>query len=737
MKHIQFIIYLMVITHCTVGQSSVTSLFSSNEKVGDKHFERLAFAPALDAYLLALKSNEDNDTLKLKIAESYRLLNDPESASKWYGEVLPQNAGMDAAYYIHYADVLTSAGKYDEAKDWYLKYGAQTPEDGRVKEKIRGIEDIEKLNKNEFEVSINKVDWNSEFSDFSPAYYGDELLFVSARPGKMNNLQDFKWDGSNFLDIYQVNDNGSVASFNRNVNGKYHEGPLVVYDEGRKMIFTRDNYYKGKLKASKNGTTKLNLYYAERDSVSDQWGDPQPLPFNNDEYSVGHPAISEDGLTLYFVSDMPGGKGGTDIYKSEMKDGNWGEPVNLGEPINTEGNEMFPFLNHDEELFFASNGQPGLGGLDIYVIDVIKNKKVINLGAPINSNLDDFGLIIDKKEGYFSSNRDGGKNHDDIYSFTAERPFLTNYLASGTVYDKTSKAILDNAVVKLYDEGGNLLDSTYSDKNGKYAFTVDTGKKYSIKADKEDYFPTELSFKTLNSEEGLWENDLYLNSDYGFQLIGEVVLKGTEEAVPGVQVKITDNFTGKDILTAQTDNAGGFVNPLEDKKPGDRVSYQIQLQKDGYLGKNFVLNHLLKEPGPIYLKEFVDLSMDKIEVGTDIGKLVDLKPIYFDLGKSNIRKDAALELDKVVKVMKENPTLQIELGAHTDSRGSAVSNEKLSDKRAKASAAYIISQGIDASRITGKGYGESQLINECADGVKCSEEQHQNNRRTEFKVVKM
>lgn len=503
------------------------------------------------------------------------------------------------------------------------------------------------------------------------------------------------------------------------------------------MIFTRDNYYKGKLKASKNGTTKLNLYYAERDSVSDQWGDPQPLPFNNDEYSVGHPAISEDGLTLYFVSDMPGGKGGTDIYKSEMKDGNWGEPVNLGEPINTEGNEMFPFLNHDEELFFASNGQPGLGGLDIYVIDVIKNKKVINLGAPINSNLDDFGLIIDKKEGYFSSNRDGGKNHDDIYSFTAERPFLTNYLASGTVYDKTSKAILDNAVVKLYDEGGNLLDSTYSDKNGKYAFTVDTGKKYSIKADKEDYFPTELSFKTLNSEEGLWENDLYLNSDYGFQLIGEVVLKGTEEAVPGVQVKITDNFTGKDILTAQTDNAGGFVNPLEDKKPGDRVSYQIQLQKDGYLGKNFVFNHLLKEPGPIYLKEFVDLSMDKIEVGTDIGKLVDLKPIYFDLGKSNIRKDAALELDKVVKVMKENPTLQIELGAHTDSRGSAVSNEKLSDKRAKASAAYIISQGIDASRITGKGYGESQLINECADGVKCSEEQHQNNRRTEFKVVKM
>ena len=740
MKNIQFILYFIVMAHCAIGQNSIGSLFSNNETIGDKYFDRLAFSPALNSYLIAHKNNQENDSLKLKIAESYRLLNDPENACTWYGEALSANANVDAKYYIHYGDVLTSVGKYDEAKAWYQKYNAINPDDVRTKEKIKGLENRDNFYKNKAEVSIKKSDFNSEYSDFSPAYFGDELLFISARPGKKHIATEFKWDGSNFLDIYQVTDSGSVKLFKKEINGKYHEGPLVIYDEGRKMIFTRDNYEKGKLRTSKDGTTKLNLYFTERDSISDQWGEIQSLPFNNDEYSVGHPAISSDGLTLYFISDMPGGYGKTDIYKSEMKNGNWSEPINLGKPVNTEGDEMFPFLKNNSELFFASNGHQGLGGLDIYVYDLAQNSKVVNLGAPINSNLDDFGLIIDNENhsGYFSSNREGAKNNDDIYSFTAKSSFLINYLASGTVYDNMSKAPLGNVLVKLYDDKTNLIDSVYSNETGEYSFVVNTSQKYLIKAKKEDYFPSELSFETTE-EEGReeWKNDLYLNSDLSFQLVGEVVMRGTDESVPGVEVKIKDNFSGKEVFTGTTGKDGGFVYEINDKKINDKISYQIHLHKDDYLTKSVAMNNSLKKPGPIYLKEYVDLSIDKIEVGSDIGKLIDIKPIFFDLGKSNIRKDAALELDKVVKIMKENPKLQIELGAHTDSRGSATSNEILSDKRAKASAAYIISQGIDKSRISGKGYGESRLINECSDGVKCSEAQHQENRRTEFKVIKL
>lgn len=726
-----------------LGQSIFSNFIAGPQDIGDKLFNEYAYTDAIEAYNKALKKDPENDTISLKIAESYRLLNDPSEASIWYEKVLSNKDSYNPVYFLNYAEALASTQRYDEAKSWYDYYGNLEQEDERAEYKINTIETRSKLFQNTLTTAVSKAPFNGNGADFSPAFYNDDIVFVSSRESNSNIPIKFLWDNSEYLDLYIYRRSGEVEKFDAKLNTKFHEGPMVFFENNTKVIFTRNNYYKGKKKSDNKGVTKLKLYTAELSEGG--WGAVEPLEFNSDDYSVGHPAITSDGKTLYFASDMPGGEGGTDLYKVTRVQDSWSEPENLGPNINTKGNELFPFLHADKDLFFASNGHGGLGGLDIFGLDISKglHSKISNVGSPINTNLDDFGIILkeDGLSGYFSSNREKSLNNDDIYTFNTAKPLLQNYMVKGVVADKVTRNVLPNTLIYLIRDG-SVLSSTKSDDGGNYNFIVDPNTSYEIRAggngsddNEKTYLPYVDELATVENEDNIWLKDIELVEDYGFELFIKVMDKSTGEPLADAELSVIDNINGDTIFSDKVNQRGEFWYSIENKELNDRISYQIGLAKEGYLGKSLVYNGALDTPGRTDISKALDLHLDKIEIGTDIGKLIDVQPIYFDLGKYSIRPDAAQELDKIVKIMLENPNIEIELGSHTDARGNSPGNLRLSDKRAKASADYIISQGIDKSRILGKGYGEFQIINRCVDGVKCSEKEHQLNRRTEFKVT--
>ncbi len=441
---------------------------------------------------------------------------------------------------------------------------------------------------------------------------------------------------------------------------------------------------------------------------------------------------------------MPGGFGGADIYKVALNsDGTYGKPENLGKAINTEAQEMFPWINSEGYLFFSSNGHVGLGGLDVFVLFPPKDGlfgKLMNVGKPVNSQKDDFAFTMntDNLTGYFSSNREGGKGDDDIYSYNLLKPFKISLKVEGIIADLRTKAILPGAIVQLTDVKGNVIQSTVADATGAYAFDVEPDLEYKIVSTKNTYFDNFGTFTTkdLAPTVEVISKNVDLEKDPGLSLYALVSDRKSGTPIDGAILTIVDNITGDKVIYT-TPATGDYRRALADKKLDDRGSYNITIEKEGYFTKTITYATKFVKPGQYNVNDVLDLGLDP-EV-KDLSELVQINDIRFDLNKFNIRPDAAKELDKVVAVMNKYPNMIIELGAHTDCRASFKYNETLSDKRAKASAAYIKSKITKPERIYGKGYGEAILLNGCAcEGTvksTCSEEEHQKNRRTEFKVI--
>jgi len=726
----------------------VTKAQSLTEKRAEKFFNRLAYVKAAELYQRAAKQ-KSNDRVYERLGDCYRLMGRPGQSETWYGKVA-QGASPSPASLLYYAEALRANGKYAESQMWISKYYAVKDGDTRAKQYASAADDhYEKLTAQQPYFSIRSLEVNTVQADFGAAFFQDKIVFASSRIDKVSVQNVHTWNNMPFLNLYvsprdKEGNLGSASTLNKRINSRYHEGPSCFSADGNTLYFTRNNYFNKKFGKDSKGVNNLKIFRATQAGGS--WKE-ENLSINSDEFSVGHPALSPDGRYLYFASDMPGGKGMTDIYRAEIKaDGTLGAPENLGEGINTEGKEMFPFIDANGNLFFASDGQLGLGGLDVfYAPSNAQNGfgKAINPGAPVNSRADDFALVLDAsgQSGYLSSNREGGKGDDDLYAITSLRPLKKTYFVKGIAKDKASSAALPGATITLQDADGNIQTAS-SDANGNYQFEIEPGKNYSIVASAKDYFELRASAAlSASSDATELPKDLLLEKDPGLSLYLLVKEKNSSTPLEGVKLTITDNMNGQQLGHFTTAASGDWRNPLPGKKLGERVSYQIRLEKDGYLAKTVTYNASIEKAGPLNVHETLDISLDKIAVGLDLAKIIDIKPIYFDLGKSNIRKDAAAELDKIVKVMNENPAMVIELGSHTDCRSSAQSNTTLSDKRAKASAEYIRKKISKPERIYGKGYGETQLLNGCAceGAVKstCPEEEHQKNRRTEFKVIKM
>lgn len=733
------ITFSLLITSASFAQSL-------KQKVADKNYTLLAYEKAAPMYAeLAKKSKASTEVIR-RAADSYRMLNATVESEKWYNKLVSK-PDVQATDYYNYAQVLLLNSKYNDAENQMKKFHELKSDNSVAKRYTNSnLNYIKEIKKDSLNFEIKNVDAiNTSESDFAPSYFNNktELAFASNKENHGGSNKEFAWDNTSFLDLYKTKlDTAKQTAekpsrYDKALKTTYHDGPVSFSPDGKTMLLTRSNYYDDKLQKSSANIVNIELYYATK--VGDKWSELKAFPYNNKDYSVGQACFSPNGKTVYFVSDMPGTYGYTDIWETNYDNTNFTQPKNLGQEVNTEGREMFPFVDDDNLLLFATDGRLGLGGLDINMASVNGDATYIgNIGYPVNTNKDDFGLIYDTKtmKGYFASNREGGKGKDDIYAVKLKEKLIKTQTIEGLVLDNNTLLPLPNSRVYLFDNQNKTIDSTIADATGKYAFVVkDINSLQKVNASKNNYRDGETNMPTAQNK--LKDINVLLNPKYSF--ICTVYDAKTKATIDSVSVTLIQTVK-TDNKNYYTDNQGRAGDEFANKKRGDNVESVVRFEKKGYITTMQDLSLKLDTALVINLNEYLNTSLHKMEKGIDIAKTININPIYFDLAKWNIRQDAAIELDKIIKVMIENPTMVIELGSHTDCRASKAYNMKLSDKRAKSSAAYIISKGIDKKRIYGKGYGESKLINKCeCEGTKitpCSEEEHQANRRTEFIIVK-
>lgn len=718
---------------------------SYKEHRGDLHASRFNYDKAIECYLVVMDTELENNFVMKKLGECYKHINNDTASVRWYEELMTTNKAEPDDLY-NYSIVLKNVGKYDESGE-VLKLYSQKKQSSQY---LLNHDVANSLLKDSLRFKITLVEQSSEFDDFSPAYFGNKLIFASARQGDDFLHREYERDGQPFLQLFVADTlaNGqldSIVPFDRKLNTRFHEGPVSFCPADSSMYFTRNNYkiFKG---VSNEGEVNLKIYKSKftyqhwlkridnlLDSIGidvhlddDDWRRVKEFQYNSKEFSTGHPTLTADGRVMYFVSNQPGGKGGTDIYRCFREGANeWSEPQNMKE-LNTEGNEMFPFIHQSGVLFFASDGWPGLGGLDIFKAEPKAGafSKPVNMGAPLNSIEDDFGLIADEetKAGYFSSNRSGGKGKDDLYHVVFNNEI--KYVLAGYITEKDTETTIANAQIKIKElEKGEELSLT-ADEQGFYFCDVDFTKSYQVQCAKGLYLPfSELpNFKDIK----VVNDTIYYNIELDYYgIYGSVFIKGSDEKVPNVELTCTPTNGGEAIVLS-SDTVGDFRTLL-----AKDTDYELAFNKTDFFALKADYTTKSKVTGYINVNEFIVLEIEEIV----LNKTIEIPNIYFDLGKWNIREDAAIELIKVVEFMNDNPTLNIELGSHTDARGSAASNQRLSQKRAESSVNWIVDHGIDKGRIAAKGYGENKLKNRCADGVRCSEAEHQENRRTEIRIT--
>jgi len=642
------IIYLVLIAFTCVKSYSQTN---KSEVKGDKEYAKYAYIDAIKTYERIYEKGYKSPDMLLKLGNAYYFNAELEKANKYYSELYAINPEQEPEFYYRHAQTLRAVKENEKADAMLALFMQKKSNDARAKILAKNRDYLAEIKKNSGRYKIENAGINSKYSDYGPAFMGTKVIFTSARDTGNFSKRIHTWTGQYFTNLFSANmgEDGSLSAvdkFGKQINTKFHEDTPAFTKDGKTVYFTRNNYLDNRgFDASK--VTLLKIYKATLDKDGN-WTNITPLPFNSDSYQTAHPALSFDEKTLYFASDMPGTHGQSDLYRVKVSDdGSFGTPENLGDAINTEGRETYPFVNEDNELYFASDGQPGLGGLDIYITKVPKDgslnfKEVLNVGEEANGPKDDFALIINSKtkKGFLSSNRDGGQGSDDIYKFVETRPIWCEQLLFGVVTDAETKAILPGATLILMDEKFNKLKETVSDAQGKYEFTeVECGTKYYVRASLEGY----------NTK----ESPVIIGSDSGKTELN-IELEKTEKAIP---------------------------------------------------------------------------------IGGDLADVFGINLIYFDLDKWNIRPDAAIDLAKILDVLQQYPTMKIDIRSHTDSRASFSYNERLSDRRAKSTREWLIKNGIAANRLTAKGYGETQLVNKCADGVPCTEAEHQLNRRSQFIIT--
>ncbi|MCT4590691.1 MAG: OmpA family protein [Carboxylicivirga sp.] len=703
---------------------SLVNSFRVNQAT--KAYDNLAYAKAIRRYEPLYQKGYLADSVKSQLAQAYLKVQESQKAEEVYAQMQENTFSTNDLFF--YAQALKYNGKYAEADRYMAKYLDANVEDSRAIRQNNSLPTIEKILSEE-RYLIEDVDFNSRQSDFGAIVFDDKVLFASAREVDVVIRREYAWKETPYLNVFSAkvkeDSYGNPKLLSTNLKSMYHDGPVCINAEGNELYITRNTFNNLIGKKGVDGTNHLKLMLSQK--LSDgTWSKPKDISINDQGYSTGHAYITKNNQRLYFASDRPGGYGGSDIWYVNRTDNGWSEPQNLGEEVNTEGDEMFPFIDAENKLYFASNGHLGLGGLDLFVAtDKNGQYQVHNMGYPINSEKDDFSLFLkeDGVNGYFASNRIGGKGDDDIYRFKILDAVSFKKHLKSKLLDKQTRQIIANTPVQLSDKDGNVIKELVSDAQGMIETDLPLETREIILAvNAVDYYPYSDEID-VSQDVDAHEMELVPLPVYG--IYGKVFLLPDMQPIPEVTL-LMEAKTG-DRKTAVSNAEGAFKTKL---KPD--TEYDLVFTKKAYFTKRVKFSTVGRDTGYVNVNEFVELEMEKAEVG----KSIEIEILY-DLGKWNIREDAATELDDMIQFLNDNPSIKIELGSHTDARGTKRSNQTLSQKRAESAVQYMVDRGIASDRIQAKGYGETRLKNKCADGVPCSEEEHQANRRSEVTIIAM
>ncbi|MFT4969259.1 MAG: outer membrane protein OmpA-like peptidoglycan-associated protein [Chitinophagales bacterium] len=726
-------------------------------KLGDKYLNNFDFISAIEEYKKTIDKDRENIKAVQGLAIAYRYTGNFAESEAWYGKLLELDSGNPENRFF-YSQALRSTKKYDKALESWEAYRTEGNND-YVSGIIDGFDYIDDLSKPNSNVELkNASSLNTANSDFGVSFKNlAEIVFVSTREDAIGEQDN--WTHGQYADLYSSvvapEEQSAPQKFADNqYNGMYHDGPAVF--NGDIMYLTRSHYKKGKTYKSKSDkTVKLELVEVnlnERSSKLKKFA--KDFDFNNKEYSVGHAAVSYDGSIIIFSSDSEefgNSYGGTDLYMITKKGDEWSTPINLGMTINTPADEEYPFFSAQNEIYFASDGHYGLGGLDIYSSHFNGEEWSTpdNIGAPFNTSFDDFNYVYNEEAGFgfVSSNRPGGMGSDDIYTFKykdGKRKTNNSVMVKVLTYDEETLEPLEAVTFDIL----KCMEGTYlSDEKGRGSLVIDPMSACKLNARLDGFFPKEIPFN-------VFEDDIEIAvplrrvADNTCELTVCVTDRNMGTPVDKASIKVMSEVEGV-FFTGLTDETGCFTF-------------------EGIIGNNdyeLVASREIIEPESKFLSTTSTYSTAGVECPSEmktgmtldfvqLGSTYLIENIYYDLDKFFIREDAKDELDHIVNLMKSNPTLEIELGSHTDCRNTADYNQELSNNRAKAAVDYIVSTGVEEYRLTYKGYGESQLVNNCAcecdkalglsnfidceneQVTDCSDEQHQENRRTEFKITK-
>ena len=641
------------------------------------NFESYEYSPAIEKYLKIVRSGRASKEAYQFLALSFFNNSQYDLATIWFNKLInTYPKGLDPEIYFKAAISFKSIEAYevaDQLTEKYLKLTNNPISQNNYTSSKKYLNDIFE---SEFIYQLYETKINSGKSDFGPNFYSDnEIIFSSSEDATGD--KNYDWSNEPFLDLFVAEIDSLGVLINRErlggeVNTKYHESSATISEDGKTMYFTRNNYFNGRLKRSRDNEVKLKVYKATKND-NNSWGSIKELPFNGNDFSVAHPALSPDGKKLYFSSDMPGTFGKSDIWFVYIYDNEeYSQPINLGPNVNTEFRESFPFIDDNFNLFYSSDGKMGLGGFDVFSTKLNSRgfpSKSKNLGIPLNSPSDDFGFVFknSKEFGYFSSNRSGpnGSSSDQVYRITRNlRPKkeVTSYRnegltvvnnveygktqecspsISGSVYDLYTRELLVGSLVELLNQNDNPIDETIADDKGQFYFS------------KRDYY---------------CEN-----------------------------------------------------------------RYKIRVSNG--LGYNSRMVDLIFDDSPNII-ENVGLKWNKECLPYDLICLLNIEPIYFDLDKYTLRPSSIISLNEVFRTLIKFPNMILEVNSYADSRASIPYNRVLSLRRAQVTKSWLVKKGIDSNRLLIKAYGEENIDNLCGDNVDCSEREYQLNRKSSFKILK-
>tara|TARA_R110001583_G_scaffold14228_4_gene59898 strand:- start:2488 stop:4665 length:2178 start_codon:yes stop_codon:yes gene_type:complete len=687
----KFVLFFILLAISSASFSQKLSVRS-----GDREFDDFNYKKAIEYYEYALKHDSENAYVLRRLAKSYHKMNHNDKATEYF-ELLIEHENKEDSDFILLGDFLKERGRYGKARLIYQQYLDKYPDDKGIQKEVENVKKFEKETLKDLICELSTSPFNSIYADFSPTYFKENVIFSSGRQSKDFRGDKYDWNGEFFLDLFIYDDTkelkNQIVRFGNGIGSKFHEGAICFFSDFKKMFFTRSNYFKGKLKRDENGVNNLKIFIAEE--KKGRWKISAEFPYNSDDYSVGHPSLSNDGQVLYFVSNMPGGFGGTDLYRSYLIDGEWSKPENLGERVNTKGNEMFPYFNSRNSLFFSSNGHAGKGGLDLYVINTdSQDFNAGHLGSPLNSSADDFSLVLhpDGRVGHFASNRTGGLGEDDIYSFEIEHDNRVNLV----IKDSLDKNFVIPDQISLIKPKG--IEVSFDNEKHQYSFDVKGEQAYQILIEKVGYYPIDTV---------LYSHILDPEMTHFFKM-------KERPDLPSVKVNfVTKNIASGELLVPDILQ---IIEPeIIDLHPElglgnyavklDRnVNYRVFAKKDGFYALDFSffysdsvanINHELA----------MRLMTDKDIENEFLPE--ELATVYFDFDKSDVKAEAFDNINKVVDLLKKNDKLMVTLVARADARGTSEYNDALAFRRAAATREFFVKGGVDIKRVVILALGES------------------------------